>query len=189
MSFGACARRPAGRGPSHRRIRKERLSKPAITRNESPARESARGFVVRGSQNRIARLSGTLYGVRHALRNTNIVTPLQNIGRLARRCVATGERYLMSDKPRPLTYRVLARLSRRQLFRSTAIAIGGAALLAESSTPALALVPQQAAGYQDKPQGQQMCSSCGHFQAPSSCVVVEGTISPSGWCRLYAQKS
>ena len=58
-----------------------------------------------------------------------------------------------------------------------------------ASTPALALVPQKAAGYQDKPNDKQMCSSCTHFQAPSSCQVVEGTISPQGWCRLYSQKS
>jgi hypothetical protein len=95
----------------------------------------------------------------------------------------------MSDKSRPLPHHILATLSRRQLFRSAAIAAGGAALLAESSTPALALVPQQAAGYQDKPQGEQMCSSCGHFKSPSSCAIVEGTISPSGWCRLFAQKN
>ena len=85
--------------------------------------------------------------------------------------------------------RSLQRLSRRQLFQSAAIAIGGAALLAESSTPALALVPQNAAGYQDKPNDKQMCSSCDHFQPPASCKVVEGNISPQGWRRLYTQKS
>jgi hypothetical protein len=95
----------------------------------------------------------------------------------------------MPDKSRSLSHRVLAGLSRRQLFRNAAIAVGGAALLVESSTPALALVPQKAAGYQDKPSGKQMCSSCSHFKQPSSCDIVEGTISPSGWCRLFSQKS
>ena len=79
--------------------------------------------------------------------------------------------------------------SRRQLFRSVAIALGGAALLAESSTPALALMPQKAAGYQDKPQDKQMCASCNYFRPPSSCGLVAGTISPNGWCRFYVQKS
>ena len=83
----------------------------------------------------------------------------------------------------------MSKVSRRDLFRSAAIAFGGAALLAESSTPALALVPQKAAGYQDKPKGKQMCSNCGHFKPPSSCDLVAGTISPNGWCNLYSQKA
>ncbi|HTV29492.1 MAG TPA: high potential iron sulfur protein [Xanthobacteraceae bacterium] len=95
----------------------------------------------------------------------------------------------MPDNTRPQALRMFAGLSRRQLFRSVAIAIGGAALLAESSTPALALMPQKAAGYQDKPKGKQMCSNCSHFEPPSSCGLVAGKISPNGWCRFYAQKS
>ena len=95
----------------------------------------------------------------------------------------------MSDTPHPPLHRILAKLSRRDLFRSAAIAVGGAALLAESTTPALALMPQKAAGYQDKPKGKQMCSNCSHFEPPSSCGLVAGKISPNGWCRFYAAKS
>jgi hypothetical protein len=89
----------------------------------------------------------------------------------------------------PPTRRALPKFSRRQLFRSAAIAIGGAALLAESTAPALALMPQKAAGYQDKPKGKQMCSNCQHFEPPAACGLVAGKISPNGWCRFYAAKS
>jgi hypothetical protein len=44
---------------------------------------------------------------------------------------------------------------------------------------------QAAARYQDHPQGSQSCSSCPYFAAPNSCVVVEGEISPGGWCPIY----
>jgi len=84
---------------------------------------------------------------------------------------------------------VRARFSRRQLFRSAAVAVGAAALLAETSTPALALMPQKAAGYQDMPKGKQMCSNCSHFEPPAACGLVAGKISAKGWCRFYAAKS
>jgi hypothetical protein len=43
--------------------------------------------------------------------------------------------------------------------------------------------------YQDQPKNGQVCATCTHFVAPSGCVLVEGTISPGGWCSLYAPKS
>jgi len=45
------------------------------------------------------------------------------------------------------------------------------------------------AKYQDQPKGDQQCANCMHFIAESStCQVVEGKISPSGWCMLWAKK-
>jgi hypothetical protein len=40
--------------------------------------------------------------------------------------------------------------------------------------------------YQDSPKGIQMCATCTLFEVPRSCKVVEGDISPNGWCRDYA---
>jgi hypothetical protein len=40
--------------------------------------------------------------------------------------------------------------------------------------------------YQDNPKGIQMCATCTLFEAPRSCKVVEGDISPNGWCTDYA---
>jgi hypothetical protein len=83
-------------------------------------------------------------------------------------------------------------VSRRQLLRNTTIIAGGAAVLAtiESSERAEAgQMTKQAAGYLPTPKGDQQCENCSLFQAPSSCKIVSGDISPSGWCRLYVKKS
>jgi hypothetical protein len=51
-------------------------------------------------------------------------------------------------------------------------------------------VTQASVQYQDQPKGDQKCDGCLHFIAASnSCKLVEGTISPEGWCVLWAQKS
>lgn len=44
------------------------------------------------------------------------------------------------------------------------------------------------AKYQDTPNGKQKCSACAHFVAPKSCKLVEGDISPDGWCMLFTPK-
>jgi hypothetical protein len=42
------------------------------------------------------------------------------------------------------------------------------------------------AEYQDNPKGIQMCSTCSLFEEPRGCKVVDGDISPNGWCKSYA---
>ena len=42
-----------------------------------------------------------------------------------------------------------------------------------------------AAHYQDQPHGDQLCARCPYFIAPKSCVVVEGEVSPGGWCPIF----
>jgi hypothetical protein len=44
---------------------------------------------------------------------------------------------------------------------------------------------QAAARYQDHPKGSESCASCPYFILPKSCVLVEGEISPIGWCPIY----
>lgn len=80
-------------------------------------------------------------------------------------------------------------ISRRQVLRSAAIAAGAAGALVGTVLPAQAKMTQKAAGYQEKPQNGQSCSSCALFKAPDACTLVDGTISPDGWCRFYAKKS
>jgi hypothetical protein len=47
---------------------------------------------------------------------------------------------------------------------------------------------QAEAQYQDSPKGEQQCSNCLHFIAESNtCAVVEGEVSPEGWCMLWAK--
>jgi hypothetical protein len=42
------------------------------------------------------------------------------------------------------------------------------------------------AQYQDRPNGIQACATCTLFEDPDRCKVVEGDISPDGWCKAYA---
>lgn len=49
---------------------------------------------------------------------------------------------------------------------------------------------QGEAQYQGTPKAGQKCSQCMHFIADSSsCKLVEGQISPEGWCKLFAAKA
>ena len=44
------------------------------------------------------------------------------------------------------------------------------------------------AKYQDQPKGQQRCEIRLQFQPPNACRIVEGPISPKGWCQYFAAK-
>ena len=51
-------------------------------------------------------------------------------------------------------------------------------------------VPQASVQYQAKPKGDQKCSTCINFIAESNtCKLVEGNVSPEGWCTLWAKKA
>lgn len=81
-------------------------------------------------------------------------------------------------------------LSRRGVLRRTALALGAVATGAVS-TRAMAQqkISQADAKYQSQPKGQQRCDNCVNFQAPNACKFVQGDISPSGWCQLWAAKT
>jgi hypothetical protein len=59
----------------------------------------------------------------------------------------------------------------------------------ESAAPAApAKVSQASVKYQTQPKGEQKCANCMHFIAESNtCKLVEGNISPEGWCILWAK--
>jgi hypothetical protein len=68
-------------------------------------------------------------------------------------------------------------------------------LAAAAALPAMARraaaqgkVSKTAVQYQDQPKNDQRCSGCLHFVAPQQCKLVEGSISPNGWCMAYAAK-
>ena len=84
-------------------------------------------------------------------------------------------------------------LSRRR-FLSGAALVGGGALACASlaARPATAAAPklsQKAAGYQATPKGKLRCDTCMQWKPPASCQVVDGVISPAGWCKIYVKKS
>ena len=79
-------------------------------------------------------------------------------------------------------------LSRRTLLSGAAFAAAALGLMPLRAR-AQQKVAQSAAQYQASPKNGQQCSTCSHFQAPSSCQVVDGSISLNGWCALYTKKS
>lgn len=89
--------------------------------------------------------------------------------------------------------------SRRRLFRQGAAIAGGAALgglmLSVKASAQAGTVPKSVAKYQDKPHGSQQCDGCIQFipgktpSAQGTCKIVEGSISPKGWCMFFSPKS
>jgi hypothetical protein len=78
-------------------------------------------------------------------------------------------------------------LSRRVLLQSAAAAVGGAAVVAARSisAPAAIKISKTAVAYQDHPQDDKSCGKCRQFQAPDGCKIVDGPISPQGFCRIF----
>jgi hypothetical protein len=69
------------------------------------------------------------------------------------------------------------------------VLLGTGAAFAQPHRPAVAeddKMSKQQAEYQDSPKDIAMCATCTLFVAPHSCKVVEGDVSPNGWCRVYA---
>jgi len=69
------------------------------------------------------------------------------------------------------------RLTRRSLFAAGATLASFGAAAKKSS--------KKDAAYRGRPNGISSCATCSFFQAPKSCAVVEGAVSPHGWCNLY----
>jgi len=84
-------------------------------------------------------------------------------------------------------------LSRRAVLRraSAGVVAGAVAnvVFIGGRAAAGAKVTQEAAKYVANRSGELHCQTCMQFEPPSSCKVVDGTISPSGWCSFYTHKT
>lgn len=78
--------------------------------------------------------------------------------------------------------------SRRIVLRGI-LATGCALCLPRLSVAQTGKISKAQAQYRDRPKDDQKCGNCLHFIAPDSCSLVEGNISPDGWCMLWTQKS
>ncbi len=79
------------------------------------------------------------------------------------------------------------RLRRRSLLRGAALALSAAATRGRSAIARPSKKMSQAdVGYQPVPQGGFSCAICTLFRPPSACAIVEGDVSPIGWCRYFA---
>ena len=69
-----------------------------------------------------------------------------------------------------------------------------AAAIGVTTTAAQAKSSKSAMKYQDHPKGSAKCSGCKLFingknaKAMGTCKVVDGSISPNGWCIAYTPK-
>ena len=78
-------------------------------------------------------------------------------------------------------------ISRRYLLHRTFALASAFALspIARAQTKA----SQKLVAYQSTPKEGHSCATCQYFQPPDACKVVEGPVSPAGWCSLWAQKA
>ncbi len=83
----------------------------------------------------------------------------------------------------------------RQTFLKGAILLPGlAGLLTAAATADSSKASQDSMHYQTTPNGGKQCSGCQFFipatdpKANGSCKVVDGSISPNGYCIAYSAK-
>jgi hypothetical protein len=83
--------------------------------------------------------------------------------------------------------------NRRTALKKLAL-LGSIGAWALAPASAQTKATKQAMQYQDQPKNGQECDTCMHFLpaakpgAPGGCKVVEGEISPKGWCAAYVKK-
>ena len=75
--------------------------------------------------------------------------------------------------------------------RTALITAGAAPLLAMMAgrAEAGAKVSQSAVHYQASPKDGKDCDDCTNFISPGGCKLVDGSISPKGWCRLWVKRA
>ena len=86
-------------------------------------------------------------------------------------------------------------VSRRQCLAlgSTLLAGAGIACVAASPARASPKADKRDFNYQDKPKDGKSCSNCKMFQQAAGgsgrCAIVDGDVSPNGWCMAYTPRS
>jgi hypothetical protein len=77
--------------------------------------------------------------------------------------------------------------SKRNFLRLAVAGLFGSLLRPrQAHAQAAAKMSKVQAEYQDSPKGIQSCATCSLFDEPRGCKIVDGDISPDGWCKAYA---
>lgn len=84
-----------------------------------------------------------------------------------------------------------SRLSRRHLFKhlaGIAALVMAMPLLTDDAAKAQPKQSKEEVKYQTHPNEGHACAACQFFQPPKTCQLVDGDISPAGWCMLWQEK-
>jgi len=75
-------------------------------------------------------------------------------------------------------------ITRRRLIALSVLAAGGAHA---QQKPGIVKASKKVAGYLEKSDDStQNCSQCHFYINPFNCMIVEGPVSPWGYCNYYA---
>jgi hypothetical protein len=83
------------------------------------------------------------------------------------------------------TLRLTTETSRRLLLQGAAVLVGIIPFM--GGAVAAGKMSQGAVAYQGSPKGSQSCANCKLFEKPDACKLVDGKVSPNGWCRIWAK--
>jgi hypothetical protein len=85
------------------------------------------------------------------------------------------------EKPAAMPFRCI---TRRRLIALSALATGAAHA---QQKPAIVKASKKVAGYIEKSDDStQNCSQCHFYIDPFDCMIVQGPVSPWGYCNYYA---
>jgi High potential iron-sulfur protein len=88
----------------------------------------------------------------------------------------------------------MQRFNRRRFLRGVILLPGLAGLLTSAAAADSSKASQDSMHYQTTPNGTKQCSGCQFFvpgqdsKANGSCKIVDGSISPNGYCIAYSAK-
>lgn len=89
------------------------------------------------------------------------------------------------SRDRKVAPNALGCITRRRLIALSALVAGSAQ--AQQKKPAIVKASKKVAGYIDKPDmSAQNCAQCHFYLDPFDCMIVQGPVSPWGYCNYFA---
>ena len=80
--------------------------------------------------------------------------------------------------------------TRRIVLRAgLGLAAAGAAGMGLARPARAQKIAKEALMYQDSPKDGHECDQCVQWEPPNACKIVDGVISPKGWCGAFAPKT
>lgn len=80
-------------------------------------------------------------------------------------------------------------VSRRSLIKAAITVAGTASFCGIQIVQAQTKMAPNLVMYQPTPKDGHQCDGCIQWKAPDECLIVEGKISPKGWCAAWAPKA